>query len=344
MGLVSRPLSLVLGRPLSRGGSRGPKVGEGMDMDMDCKGNKIVDTVVVDQQGKGDFRTIQAALNSIKENNDEWVKIHINAGQYIEKVIIRKDKGCIFLEGEGKDVTIITSSGYHRASIASSNDDLKVNEHLGATFVSLPPNVIVIGITFKVEPIQPALAAAIYGDKSVFFKCGFVSYQDTLFDAMARHYFKDCYIEGEVDFIYGSGQSYFEDCTINATLGKSPPGFVTAQSREAENDNSGFVFRAGCVIGNGEVNLGRAYGPYSTVIFYETYLSSIVSPEGWDAWGYAGQESNFTYAEVNCSGPGANATGRVKWEKNLTSSQLMKFSLSSFINQEGWLSYLPIKF
>jgi len=60
------------------------------------------------------------------------------------------------------------------------------------------------------EPIQPAPAAAIYGDKSVFYECGFVSYQDTLFDAMNRHYFKDCYIKGEVDFIYGNGQSYYE--------------------------------------------------------------------------------------------------------------------------------------
>lgn len=60
------------------------------------------------------------------------------------------------------------------------------------------------------KPVKQALAAAIYGDKSVFYKCGFVGFQDTLFDARGRHYFKDCYIQGEVDFIFGSGQSYYE--------------------------------------------------------------------------------------------------------------------------------------
>lgn len=173
------------------------------------------------------------------------------------------------------------------------------------------------------ETIEPAPAAAIYGDKSVFVECGFVSYQDTLFDAKGRHYFKNCYIEGEVDFIYGNGQSYYEvifmfyifyefiyyffkilnkfnlfifslqDCIVNATLGNSPPGFITAQSRGSEKDQSGFVFRTGCVVGNGKVNLGRAYGPYSRVIFFGTYFSSVISPEGWDAWGYTGQEYCF---------------------------------------------------
>jgi len=67
------------------------------------------------------------------------------------------------------------------------------------------------------QSIAPAPAAAIYGDKSVFFKCGFVSYQDTLFDSKGRHYFKDCYIGGEVDFIYGSGQSYYEVIYLTPT-------------------------------------------------------------------------------------------------------------------------------
>ncbi|RZC27341.1 putative pectinesterase 66, partial [Glycine soja] len=321
---------------------------------MDCWGNKIQHTIVVDQHGKGEFRTVQAAFDSIKENNDRWVKVHINAGTYTEKVQISIYKPCIFLEGSGKEVTTITSSGFHSTStinINASSDDNSQSDNTGATFVSFPSNVIVIGITFEnsfnlvgSQSIAPAPAAAIYGDKSVFFKCGFVSYQDTLFDSKGRHYFKDCYIGGEVDFIYGSGQSYYEACTINATQERSFPGFVTAQFRDSEIDTSGFVFRAGCVMGIGRVNLGRAWGPYSRVIFHGTYLSPIVSPEGWNAWDYTGQESNLTYAEVDCTGPGANTAKRVKWEKNLTGSQLNEFSLSSFINQDGWLSYLPITF
>ncbi|RDX75768.1 putative pectinesterase 10, partial [Mucuna pruriens] len=308
---------------------------------MDCGGNKIVHTMVVDQQGKGEFKTVQAAIDSIKENNDRWVKIRINAGTYIEKVQISKYKPCIFLEGADKEVTTITSSGYHPTSTITSTGNNQ-NRNTGATFISFPPNVIVIGITFEnsfnlvgSQLILPAPAAAVYGDKSVFFKCGFVSYQDTLFDAMGRHYFKDCYIQGEVDFIYGNGQSYYEDCTVNATQEKTSPGFVTAQSRDSKNDTSGFVFRAGCVIGNGRVNLGRAWGPYSRLYLMKAGMLGV---------SLAKSGSKFTYAEVNCTGQGANSTKRVQWKKNLTDEELNEFSLSSFINKDGWLSNLPIKF
>jgi len=58
--------------------------------------------------------------------------------------------------------------------------------------------------------IEPANAARLHGDKYFFCNCSFVGYQDTLYDQYGRHYFKDCYIQGEMDFIYGSGQSYYE--------------------------------------------------------------------------------------------------------------------------------------
>ncbi|XP_061342208.1 putative pectinesterase 10 [Gastrolobium bilobum] len=300
---------------------------------MDCGGREITNTILVDRYGKGEFKTVQAAIDSIKDNNDRWVKVHINAGIYVEKVQISLYKSCVFLEGDGKDVTTITN-----------------DKNTAATFTSSPSNVIVHGITFQnsfnlvgERPMSPAMAASIYGDKSVFYKCAFMGLQDTLFDAMGRHYFKDCYIQGEVDFIYGGGQSYYEDCKIHATQGKSPPGFITAQARESEKDTSGFIFKKGFVYGSGQVNLGRAYRNYSRVIFQETYLSSVVTPEGWNSWRFNGQEYKFTYAEVNCTGPGANTSKRL-WEKKLTSSELNEFSLSSFINKDGWLSNLPISF
>jgi len=58
--------------------------------------------------------------------------------------------------------------------------------------------------------IEPANAAKLYGDKYFFQRCSFIGYQDTLCDLLGRHYFKDCYIQGEVDFIYGYAQSYYK--------------------------------------------------------------------------------------------------------------------------------------
>ncbi|XP_057433978.1 putative pectinesterase 52 [Lotus japonicus] len=136
-----------------------------------------------------------------------------------------------------------------------------------------------------------------------------------------------------------------KNCTINARLGNSaPPGFITAQLRSSLDDPSGFVFEGGFVVGTGEVSLGRAWGPYSRVIFHRTKFSSVVSPEGWNAWDFRGHEDKFTYAEVDCTGPGANTSKRVKWEKKLTPSQLQAYSLSSFINKDKWLAKIPTIF
>ncbi|QHO59934.1 putative pectinesterase 52 [Arachis hypogaea] len=302
-----------------------------------CK-SQISRTIIVDQSGKSKFKTVQSAIDSIPENNNQWVKIHINAGTYKEKVHIPCQKPCIFLEGEGIDVTTITY-----------NDHQSTDE--SATFSSSPDNVVASKITFKNSfdvgkmlslqeikdgnDVVPALSARIYGDKSGFYDCRFVGYQDTLWDVEGRHYYKNCIIEGAVDFIFGSGQSYFEDCVINATS----PGFITAQGRESDNDPSGFVFKGGSVVGSNPASsfLGRAYGPYSRVIFYGTNLGSVVHPKGWHSWHFATHEDKFTYGEVNCKGAGANLSKRVPWEKKLVATQLNQFSRSSFVDHDNWI-------
>ncbi|RDX89711.1 putative pectinesterase 10, partial [Mucuna pruriens] len=85
---------------------------------------------------KSDFKTIQAAIDSVATDNNQWVKIHINAGTYTEKVQIPFEKPCIFLEGQDKNATIITYDDHQRTD-------------LSATFSSYPNNVVAAGITFK---------------------------------------------------------------------------------------------------------------------------------------------------------------------------------------------------
>ncbi|XP_024640810.1 putative pectinesterase 10 [Medicago truncatula] len=302
---------------------------------IDCGGNQVANTIIVDQQGKGAFQTIQAAIDSIKSQNNQWIMININPGIYKEKVLIPDRKSCIILKGSGSNNTIITYD----------DSSHKVGTSMSATFHSSPPNVILNGITFKntYGSDGPAVAASIYGDKSAIFECSFIGYQDTLLSSKGRQYFKNCYIQGEDDFIFGEGQSYFENCVMNATQAESKPsGFVTSQRRESPNDPNGFVFRGGYVVGNGTVSLGRPWGPYSRVIFWGTYFTSVVTPQGWDAPGLdEGQEQNLTYAEVNCTGPGANIEKRVKWEKKPDSLNLNEYTLSSFINNDGWLANVP---
>lgn len=68
------------------------------------------------------------------------------------------------------------------------------------------------------------------------------------------------------------------------------PGFITAQGRESEQETSGFVFNNCVIEGDGKAFLGRAYRGYSRVVFYGTNMSSVVVPQGWNAWHYTGHE------------------------------------------------------
>ncbi|CAL0317459.1 unnamed protein product [Lupinus luteus] len=314
---------------------------------IECGGMEIAHEITVDQQDQGAFTTVQAAIDSLQSNYDKWVKIHINAGTYVEKVEIPKDKPCVILEGDSSISTIITYDD-HGATNSS------------ATFASSAPNVIVSGITFQntfhlkqylkihnisakqKNQVKQAVAAKIGGDNYYFLNCTFRGWQDTLFDQVGRHYFKGCTIEGQIDFIFGYAQSFFEDCVINATKGESEfAGFVTANGRNASTDKGGFVFLRGSVVGDCPVNLGRAWGSYSTTIFHGTYFHSLVTPQGWDAWYYKGNEDTLTYAECGCTGPGANNPNRVSWMKELNDEDIQTYDRSSFIDQDGWLSNLP---
>ncbi|MED6189115.1 hypothetical protein PIB30_092598 [Stylosanthes scabra] len=122
--------------------------------------------------------------------------------------------------------------------------------------------------------ILPAVAASVYGDNNTFYRCGFIGYQDTLFDGSRRHYYKECYIQGEVDFIFSNAHSFYEKCTINATARDiNLPGFVTAHGRSKDTEpDGGFVFNGGEIVGTGKVNLGRAWGLWLELFFMELIL------------------------------------------------------------------------
>lgn len=55
-----------------------------------------------------------------------------------------------------------------------------------------------------------AVALRIVGDQAAFYGCGFYGAQDTLHDDRGRHYFKECFIQGSIDFIFGNARSLYE--------------------------------------------------------------------------------------------------------------------------------------
>ncbi|KAL3634384.1 hypothetical protein CASFOL_021438 [Castilleja foliolosa] len=135
-----------------------------------------------------------------------------------------------------------------------------------------------------------------------------------------------------LDFIVGCSRG----CTISVLAGAlESPGYITAQARTHDEETNGFVFKNCSIVGNGQTYLGRPWRDHARVLFYETSMSHIVVPQGWDAWESAGHEDGLTFAEQGCSGLGSNNSSRVKWIKKLSEQELVH--LTSFSFDEGWV-------
>ncbi|KAJ8527976.1 hypothetical protein K7X08_015427 [Anisodus acutangulus] len=300
-------------------------------------------TLTVDRNpAHGDFTSIQEAIDSLPFVNLIRVVIKVHAGVYTEKVNIPPLKSFITIEGAGADNTIIQ---YGDTAQTLGPNGKPLGTIGSATFAVNSPYFQAKNITFKnTTPVPPpgaigkqAVAFRISADTAAFVGCKFLGAQDTLYDHLGRHYYKDCYIEGSVDFIFGNGLSFFEGCHLHAIA--QVTGAVTAQGRSSMLEDTGFSFVNCKVTGSGALYLGRAWGPFSRVIFAYTYMDNIIIPKGWHNWGDPLREMTVFYGQYKCSGPGASFAGRVSWCRELTQQEAKPFISLSFIDGSEWINF-----
>ncbi|KAL6986023.1 putative pectinesterase 68 [Sarracenia purpurea var. burkii] len=171
--------------------------------------------ITVDVNGFGEFQSVQAAVDSVPQNNRMSVLIQIGAGYYIEKVVVPASKPYITFEGAGREVTVIE---WHDRASDRGPDGQQLRTYHTASVSVFASYFSAKNISFKNTAPAPmpgmqgwqAAAFRISGDKAYFRGCGFYGAQDTLCDAAGRHYFKECYIEGSIDFIFGNGRSMYK--------------------------------------------------------------------------------------------------------------------------------------
>ncbi|XP_057545688.1 probable pectinesterase 53 isoform X2 [Amaranthus tricolor] len=275
----------------------------------------------------GDFTTIQDAIDSLPPINLVRVVIKIKAGIYEEKVNIPPLKSFISIIGEGAEKTIV-QWGDTAKTVGPNGKPLGTFN--SATFANTTP------VPKTGEQGVQAVAFRISADTAAFVGCRFLGAQDTLYDHNGRHYYKDCYIEGSVDFIFGDGLSLFEGCHVHAIAPKY--GALTAQGRHSMLDDTGFSFVKCKVTGSGALYLGRAWGPFSRVVFAYTYMDNIILPTGWYNWGDPNREMTVFYGQYKCTGPGASFSGRVAWSRELTEEEAKPFISLSYIDGSEWVT------
>lgn len=298
--------------------------------------------IFVASNGSRDFTTIQAAVDSIPKHNQVPTLICIAAGEYREKVLVPKTKD--FISFIGDDNTVVVWNDTAGTLSPETNHPLRT---FNSPTVAINAKFFVArNIIFENDAPPPqqgeiggqAVALRITGDCAAFYNCKFLGHQDTLYDQKGRHYFKNSFIQGSVDFIFGNGRSLYKNCYVRAlAIGYQSVGSVTAQKRGATKFDSGFSFLQCNLTGDGNVYLGRAWGEESRVVFAYTWMADVVTPEGWNDWGIPSRERTVFYAEFECSGPGANNSTRVPWARQLTPQEAQPFLTVGFINGETWL-------
>lgn len=250
--------------------------------------------------------------------------IQIKPGVYREQ--IRVGKRFVTLRGDDPLKTVIT----HKLSAQQAG-----NTRLAFTAFVNADDFQAENVTFENTFGVGSQAVALFvdADRARFRNCRFLGWQDTLFVNGARHSFKDSYIEGHVDFIFGTASAVFENCTIHS----KGAGYVTAHYRTSNEENTGFVFvrcrLTGQDTGSG-VYLGRPWRPYASVVFIECWLGPHIKPEGWDNWRDPAREKTAWFGEHSSKGPGANPADRVSWSRQLTASEAAEFLRERFFSRD----------
>lgn len=289
------------------------------------------DTIVVSRDGTGNFRTLQEAIESARAFMDYTVTIYVKNGVYKEKVIVPSWVENIDIIGEDRDKTIITY-----------DDHANINKM--GTFRTYTVKVEGSDITFKNLTIEnnavqlgQAVALHTEGDRLKFINCRILGNQDTIYTGakFTRLYFKDCYIDGTTDFIFGPSTALFEDCIIHSKRNS----YVTAASTPKEA-KYGYVFKH-CKLtaepGVDKVYLGRPWRPYAYTLFIECELGKHIVPAGWHNWGKQSNEETARYMEYKNTGEGANVSERVAWSKQLTKKEAEAVTVDAiFSTQSNW--------
>ena len=245
---------------------------------------------VVDQQGRGDYLTIQEAIDAMPDYlTRKQNTILVKPGVYHERVQIPASKANLKIIGSGADNTVLTYDNYALKLYPDTKDQMGT---FGSSTIYIDANdvtfqdITIQNASGRGEVVGQALAMTVNGDRVFFHRCRILGFQDTIYTHghygyngnACRYYFLDCYIEGTTDFIFGQGTGLFEDCLIRSRKNSH----VTAAST-LQGQKYGYVFRHCKFIadeGVDNVSLGRPWKDYARVVYLECELGEHIRPTG----------------------------------------------------------------
>ncbi|KAF7840659.1 pectinesterase-like [Senna tora] len=301
--------------------------------------------VVVAKDGSGKFRTVKEAVASAPDNGKSRYVIYVKKGVYKENVEIGKKKKNVMLVGDGKDATIITGSLNFVDGVPTMST---------ATVAALGDGFIAQDIGFQ-NTAGPqkhqAVALRVGADLSVINRCRVDAFQDSLYAHTNRQFYRDSFITGTVDFIFGNAAVVFQKCDIVARKPMdNQKNMLTAQGRADPNQNTATSIQQ-CnltpssdlkpVVSKIKTYLGRPWKEYSRTVILQSFIDSHIDPVGWYPWDDKQSTlKNLYYGEYMNNGPGAGTSKRVNWagfHVIKTDAEASKFTVAQLIQGGSWL-------
>ncbi|MFN2622055.1 MAG: pectinesterase family protein [Chthoniobacterales bacterium] len=313
----------------------------------------------VDPSDANAYPTVQSAVDAVSGQSElNRANIFIAPGTYHELVTINKPYLSFIGTGASADATKIS---FARAYVAGGFDYGEIVDIQDTALAFMARN-LTFENSMPDKNISPGLAVRSSADRVIFDNVRVLGYQDTLFlDERSRQYFRDSFVTGDADFIFGDATVVFDHCTIEST----DFGYITAADTSRATAN-GFVF-LDCALVSGRdrnpsvddnttaqpatVFLGRPWMWWDpqkmpSVIFIRTKMGPHITSAGWDPWndpGVPGANSNadrdpltryseFGSVDLNgnlladSNGDGT-PNGRVLWTDPMTADQVANYTL-----------------
>lgn len=305
--------------------------------------------IIVDKSS--DIDTIQKALLLIDKTDEN--EIFIKSGVYHEKLKIVGNN--IRLVGENQESTIISYNDYAKKIHV---DGKELNTFRTYTCLVEGNNITLSNLTIENTSGEgskygQAVALATLGDMIKIENCQLLAHQDTLFlgplprDLIIRYqnFLPDdelkyplnhrviitkSIIQGNIDYVFGGANAYFEECTFVSLLGQ---GYVFAPSTEVD-EFYGFTinkcyFRGLSTLPN--TYLARPWRDYGKVVIMNSIFENHIYDEGFDKWNDSSRDQTCRFYEYNNSYVDSHQYKRCHFSQILKLDQLDNYQINQIL-------------